>query len=409
MNAALSWASQCGERSGHPLHRRAATTAAATTTTATSRTSTTPWARGASGSTGRCSATGWSAQARSRPPRWRSPRRASSRRRCARGPGSSTSQMAQKRYEGVREMLEYRRTACWTRICGFSSPRELQDLARGYLDMAIYAAFLMERAYELEFDRELNRIRLDYGVGGAEGLLGGDYLKRDISAFTHRLPAARAEEESGAPRPVAARRVPGGVRDVPAAPASCRSAPISRSSTAATPAPTAASSRTSSCSSRDSCRSKGAAVCSPTRRLYRVASRSARHGQAHARDAGGAMVLSSYQFRRDIAVFQPSEEMLGCSKISAPQANWTLELPRSATISTTRPSATSSSSSTSTAKSSDSLRAHVKTFYPNTGGRSMVLSARFDCPTSISALTPIATSLSGWRRTVSATTTKRPR
>src|SRR5262249_32055907 len=44
--------------------------------------------------------------------------------------------------------------------------------------------FLMERAYELEFDRRLNRIRFDYGIGNPGGLLGGDDLKRDIASFT---------------------------------------------------------------------------------------------------------------------------------------------------------------------------------------------------------------------------------
>jgi hypothetical protein len=41
------------------------------------------------------------------------------------------------------------------------------------------------------------------------------------------------------------------------------------------------------------------------------------------------MVLSSYQFRRDIAVFQPSEELLGLFENNAPQSDWTLEIPRS--------------------------------------------------------------------------------
>jgi hypothetical protein len=93
-------------------------------------------------------------------------------------------QVAQQRLEGSREMLEYSQDRMFDEDLWFRLAAELQDLTRSYLDMAIYAAFLMERAYGLEFDRNLNRIRLDYGIGGVEGLLGGDYLKRDITSFT---------------------------------------------------------------------------------------------------------------------------------------------------------------------------------------------------------------------------------
>jgi hypothetical protein len=41
------------------------------------------------------------------------------------------------------------------------------------------------------------------------------------------------------------------------------------------------------------------------------------------------LLLSSYQFRRDVTVFQPSEEMLELFENLGPQGNWTLELPRS--------------------------------------------------------------------------------
>ena len=81
-------------------------------------------------------------------------------------------------------MLDYANERTFDEDLWFKLAAELQDISRNYLDMAIYAAFLMERAYDLEFDRNLKRIRLDYGIAGAEGLLGGDCLKRDIASFT---------------------------------------------------------------------------------------------------------------------------------------------------------------------------------------------------------------------------------
>ena len=58
--------------------------------------------------------------------------------------------------------------------------------------MAIYAAFLMERAYDVEFDRNLKRIRLDYGIGGTEGAPGGRLSQARHRVFHARLPRARA-------------------------------------------------------------------------------------------------------------------------------------------------------------------------------------------------------------------------
>ena len=92
------------------------------------------------------------------------------------------------------------------------------------------------------------------------------------------------------------------------------------------------------------------------------------------------MVLSSYQFRRDIAVFQPSEELLALFENCAPQCEWTLELPRSGNNLDYQSISDVKFVVYFDSDHSDSLTAHVKAFYPTTGGRSTVLSARFQYP-----------------------------
>ncbi|HEX8872141.1 MAG TPA: hypothetical protein VF758_05210, partial [Candidatus Acidoferrum sp.] len=92
--------------------------------------------------------------------------------------------LQQKRLEASQEVLEYAENRLFDEDLWFQLAGQLQDLARSYLDSAIYAALLMERAYDLEFDRKLNRIRTDYMLGVPAGLLGGDHLKRDIISFT---------------------------------------------------------------------------------------------------------------------------------------------------------------------------------------------------------------------------------
>jgi len=94
------------------------------------------------------------------------------------------AQLAQIRLEGSREILEYAEDRMFDEDLWFRLAGDMQDLARGYLDMAIEAAYVMERAYEVEFDRNLHRIRLDYGIGGPDALLGGDHLKQDVASFT---------------------------------------------------------------------------------------------------------------------------------------------------------------------------------------------------------------------------------
>jgi hypothetical protein len=60
-----------------------------------------------------------------------------------------------------------------------------RELSQRYLDRAIGAAFLMERAFEFEYDLEVNRIRFDYSQSQLHGLLAGDFLLADIDEFTY--------------------------------------------------------------------------------------------------------------------------------------------------------------------------------------------------------------------------------
>src|SRR5206468_9997266 len=59
-----------------------------------------------------------------------------------------------------------------------------RDISRRYLDWAISAAFLMERAFEYQYDTEVTRIRFDYERSELHGLLAGDFLLADIDSFS---------------------------------------------------------------------------------------------------------------------------------------------------------------------------------------------------------------------------------
>lgn len=60
-----------------------------------------------------------------------------------------------------------------------------REISRRYLDWAIGAAFLMERAFEFEYDAEVNRIRFDYERSELNGLLAADFLLADIDSFSY--------------------------------------------------------------------------------------------------------------------------------------------------------------------------------------------------------------------------------
>lgn len=60
-----------------------------------------------------------------------------------------------------------------------------REISRRYLDWAIGAAFLMERAFEFEYDTQVNRIRFDYERSELHGLLAADFLLVDIDQFSY--------------------------------------------------------------------------------------------------------------------------------------------------------------------------------------------------------------------------------
>jgi hypothetical protein len=288
--------------------------------------------------------------------------------------------MQQLRVEAAEEVLDYASERMFDEDLWFQLAGQLQDLARDYLDAAIYAARVMEHAYALEFDRKLNRIRLDYGMGGPAGLLGGDMLKRDVTSFTSdylqhaqkknpvRLALSLREEfPSGFAAFVQSgvlpfrtdlelfdRRYPG----------TCRRKLKKIEIFVEGLVPLEGASGFLTCHG----------ICSEWRKLGAGWAKLQRVMPVE------RMVLSSYQFRRDIAVFQPSEELLGLFENNAPQSDWTLEIPRSGNNIDFNSIADIKFVVYFDADVDDSLAAHVKAHYPTTGGRSTVLSARFHVP-----------------------------
>lgn len=288
--------------------------------------------------------------------------------------------LAQTQLQGAQAVLEFAESREFNEDLWYQVASEMQKLARRYLDIAIYAAFLMERAYEAEFDRRLNRIRLDYGIGSPQGLLGGDFLKADIASFTGdyiqhaqkknpvRFLVSLRDEFPAAFQKFVAQGVlqfrtdlelfdrawPGTFHRkikkieifveglIP--PEGVRGTLLHGGITTEwkqTPAGWVKRNRVV-----------------PTERL----------------------ILSSYQFRRDLAVFQPSEEMLDIFENLGPQGNWALELP---------PSNNNLDYEAITdiklvlyfdSDFNASLADHVKSFYPSDGGRMILLSSRFHFP-----------------------------
>jgi hypothetical protein len=289
--------------------------------------------------------------------------------------------VAQKRLDGAQEALNFATDRTFDEDLWYKLAGELQDLSRNYLDMAIYAAFLMERAYDLEFDRNLKRIRLDYGIGSTEaGLLGGDYLKRDIASFTLDY-----LEQAQKPHPV---RLALSLRDeFPAAfetfvqegvlpfrtdleifdrryPGTMRRAikKVELFVEGLVPLEGVNGHLLHEGISTEWRQQNGswvkyARVVPPER-----------------------MILSSYQDRRDFMVFQVSDEVLGIFENLGVQGNWTLELPRSNNNIVYDAISDIKLVLYFDAEYNDELAQYVKTVYPNDGGRSLILSARFHFP-----------------------------
>jgi hypothetical protein len=288
--------------------------------------------------------------------------------------------LQQKRLEASQEVLEYAENRLFDEDLWFQLAAQLQDLARSYLDAAIYAALVMERAYDLEFDRRLNRIRTDYMLGVPAGLLGGDHLKRDIVSFTSdylenaqkknpvRLALSLREEvpsgfatfvETGilpfrTDLEIFDRRYPGTYRR--------KIKKIELFVEGLVPLEGASGFLTNN------------GISAEWRQVGGVWTKFTRVMPVE------RMVLSSYQFRRDIAVFQPSEEMLGQFENMGPQCEWTLDLPRSGNNLDYNAIGDIKFVIYFDADFHDGLAAHVKALYPATGARATVLSSRFQYP-----------------------------
>lgn len=288
--------------------------------------------------------------------------------------------LAQKRYDASKEILEFAESRTFTEDLWFQLANSLEDLARFYLDAAIYAAFLMERAYAVELDRDLHLIRFDYGVGGPGNLLGGDYLKADIAAFTNDM-LQNARKKSPVRHIISLRE------EFPAEFNAFTKTGILQFRTdleifdrryrgtyhrkikrvelfieGVLPLEGAVGTLTNEGVTREWKETAAGWVKEP------------------AVSPVEKMVLSSYQFRRDIAVFQPSQEMLELFENKGVQANWTLEMPRSGNNVDYDSITDVKFAVYFDGEYSDALAQHVKTFYANTGGRSILLSARFDYP-----------------------------
>lgn len=288
--------------------------------------------------------------------------------------------LAQLRLDGSREVLNYAEDRMFDEDLWFRLAGDMEELARDYLDMAIEAAYVMERAYELEFDRDLHRIRLDYGLGGPEGLLGGDHLKRDIASFT--LDYIRHAEKQNPIRVALSmreefpqafhsfqrtgvlpfrtdleifdRRYPGTFR---------RKIKRVEVFVEGLIPPTGVSGTLQHAGVSTEWRRKKGAWTKQTRVVPEE-----------------TMILSSYQFRRDYAVLQPKEETLTLFENLGPQGNWTLTVWPSANDLDFQSISDITLVLYLDGDTDSSLAAHTQDLYGATGGRSFVRSARLHEP-----------------------------
>ncbi len=91
------------------------------------------------------------------------------------------AQLQQRQAEENRDFLDMREFAArlWYELA-----RTARRLTQRYLDMATESAFLMERAYNAETERNLSVIRYDYHSTASGNLMGADLLTADIDSFT---------------------------------------------------------------------------------------------------------------------------------------------------------------------------------------------------------------------------------
>jgi hypothetical protein len=288
--------------------------------------------------------------------------------------------LAQQRLASSQEALQFSNERMFNEDTWFRLAGEMQDLSRYYLDKAIYSALLMQRAYAIEFDRIVTYIRTDYGVGGTEGLLGGDYLKRDIAQFT--VDALQYQSKTNPIRHVISLR-----NEFPAAFAAFQQTGELTFTTALElfdrpfPGTYRRKIKKLEVFVEGLLPAEGATgfivhsgVCKEWRKAPNGWVKQAWSVPPE------RMVLSSYQFRRDLSIFTPSEEVLGLFEDYAPQGNWTLTLPPASNDLDYQAITDIQFIVYLTAEYDADLASHVAAVYPATGGRIAVLSARLYYP-----------------------------
>jgi hypothetical protein len=288
--------------------------------------------------------------------------------------------LAQQRLDSSQEALDYSNQRMLNEDTWFRLASELYDLSRYYLDSAIYAARLMQRAYQVEFDRNVSFIRTDYGIGGVDNLLGGDYLKRDIAQFT--VDALQNQAKTNPVRVVISLR-----NEFPAAFGEFQRTGVLAFTTSLElfdrpfPGTVRRKMKKLEIFVEGLLPAEGASgylahggICKEWRQV----------GTTWAKQSWSVpperMVLSSYQFRRDLSIFSPSEEVLGLFENYAPQGNWTLSIPPASNDVDYQAITDIQFIVYFTAEYDDGLASHVATTYPNAGSRVCVLSSRFYYP-----------------------------
>jgi tetratricopeptide (TPR) repeat protein len=79
----------------------------------------------------------------------------------------------------------------WARMA-----QAMLELSRTFQEWAVSGAKLMERAYNFETDSELSVIKGEYPGSETGGLLGSEYLLRDIESFTYHFVAHQRSKET---------------------------------------------------------------------------------------------------------------------------------------------------------------------------------------------------------------------
>jgi hypothetical protein len=99
--------------------------------------------------------------------------------------GEEQLELAELRAQQAQAQLEHFDSEEFTPELWDNLAQAQRQISRRYLDWAIGAAFLMERAFEFEYDVDVNRIRFDYEQSNLHGLLAADFLLADIDQFSY--------------------------------------------------------------------------------------------------------------------------------------------------------------------------------------------------------------------------------